>query len=58
MSDDQPKVRDLQNARKKKADEKAGSGGISKLKDDIQAIASFNDVKQVLKKLVKVMVDQ
>lgn len=58
MKNGLPKVVDLQQARKKKADEHAGAGGIAKLKDDIQAIASFNDVKQVLRKLVKVMVDQ
>lgn len=53
-----PKVDDLQSARKKKADDQAGAGGIAKLKDDIQAIASLEDVKKILKKIVKVMVDQ
>lgn len=54
----EPKVTDLQADLKKASDAKAGSGGISKLKDDIDAAATIADVKKILKKIVKITVNQ
>jgi len=53
-----PKVTDLKANLKKAQDKKAGTGGIEKLKADIQAIKNLSDVQKVLETLVKITVDQ
>lgn len=53
-----PKVTELDTERKKNSDKKAGAGGLQKLRQGINAAATTDDLKPILKKMLKLLGDE